>query len=184
MKNWKRNAVIAGVLILVCAGIYLNWLYKDHTPTLTETLDADKVLGEATLVLGNQTQPVEVIATQPISASGEYFAQMRLSRQTARDQAVELLQEAIAYAEGGDSGKSNEQLACIVNNALAESQIESMVIAKGYTDCVAYISGDGISLAVAQPENGLTDQDVSVLADIVLSQTDIKLSDIRVFGVE
>ena len=45
MKTWKRNAVIAGVLVLVCAGIYLNWLYGGNTPELTETLDADKVLG-------------------------------------------------------------------------------------------------------------------------------------------
>ena len=40
MKTWKRNAVIAGVLVVVCAGIYLNWLYGGSTPELTETLDA------------------------------------------------------------------------------------------------------------------------------------------------
>ena len=49
---------------------------------------------------------------------------------------------------------------------------------------MAYISQDGISVAVAAPENGLTQDDVSLVADIVLSQTDRKLGDIRIFGIE
>lgn len=183
MKAWKRNAIIAGVLVLVCAGIYLNWLYSGTTPDLTQTLDADKVLGESTLVM-NPSNSADV---QPVNAQqtgDEYFAQMRLSRQTARDEAVTLLQETIAYAEGEDTGLSGRQLEKIVADALAESEIESLVVAKGYRDCVAYISEDGISLAVASPENGLSESDVSLLADIVMSQTDYSLSDIRVVGVE
>ena len=38
--------------------------------------------------------------------------------------------------------------------------------------------------AVAAPEDGLTQSDVALLSDIVLSQTSCKLSDIRVIGVE
>ena len=175
MKTWKRNAIIAGVLVLVCAGIYLNWLYGKSGTDLTKVLDADKILSESTLVLNDTTQSQTALAPQSDSqTASEYFAQMRLSRQKARDQAVELLQETIAYAEGEDTAA----------DALAESQIESLVIAKGYADCVAYISDDAISLAVAAPESGLSQSDVSLVADIVLAQTDFKLSDIRVIGVE
>lgn len=183
MKNWKRNAAIAGVLVLVCAGIYLNWLSMDATPELTETLDADKVLGETTLVLsGSENGAVQDVVMQQSAA--EQFAQMRLSRQTARDEAVGLLQETIAYAEGQDTAQTSRELENIIAEALAESEIESLVIAKGYSDCVAYISDNGISLAVAAPASGLTSDDVSLLADIVMSQTDFGLSDIRVVGVE
>ena len=182
MKTWKRNAVIAGVLVLVCAGIYLNWLYGGRTPELTQTLDADKVLGEATLVVNDTLLPDTPVSSQ--NSMDEYFAQMRLSRQTARDDAIMILQETISYAEGEDTSETSRKLEGIVADALAESEIESLVIAKGYQDCVAYISEDGISLAVAAPESGLTDSDVSLLADIVMAQTDFKLSDIRVIGVE
>lgn len=181
MTTWKRNAVIAGVLVLACAGIYLNWLYGASTPELTETLDADKVLGESTLVLNDTAQTQPVSQTQ---GTTESFAQMRLSRQTARDEAVTLLQETIAYAEGEDTSASSRELEGIIADALAESQIESLVVAKGYRDCVAYISEDGISVAVAAPHDGLTQTDVSLLADIVMTQTDYTLSDIRIFGVE
>ena len=182
MKSWKRNVLIAGVLVLACAGIYLNWFYGRSSTDLTKTLDVDKLMGESTLVLSDTNEPAAAAA---VAADGaESFAAMRLSRQTARDEAVALLQETIAYAEGGDISESDAQLQRIVADALAESQIESMVIAKGYADCVAYISQDGISVAVAAPENGLTQDDVSLVADIVLSQTDRKLGDIRIFGIE
>ena len=43
MKTWKRNAIIAGVLVLVCAGIYLNWVHGSAAPDLTDSLDADTI---------------------------------------------------------------------------------------------------------------------------------------------
>lgn len=183
MKTWKKYAVIAGVLVLVCAGIYLNWLYGNKVPELTGTLDADKIMGEATLVMsGQEHKPAEEVSGTP--SGEEYFAQMRLTRQTARDEAVELLQETIAYAEGADTTQTSQKLETVISDALAESQIESMVIAKGYEDCVAYITADTVSLAVASPKEGLLEKDVALLADIVMDQTDYKLSQIRIFGVE
>lgn len=182
MKKWKRNATIAAVLVLVCAGIYLNWLYGSSAEDFTKTLDADKVLGESTLVLGTDGSE-NIAAVDNVQTTDEYFARMRLSRQTARDEAVQLLQETIAYAEGGDTNESSTALSGIIADALSESQIESMVIAKGYADCVAYITDDTISLAVAAPEDGLNESDVSLLADIIMAQTDYSLSQIRIFGV-
>ena len=183
MKIWKRNAVIAIVMVLICGGIYLNWLYEQDAIDLTKVLDADKIMGEATLVIHDETDPV-LEAANTDTNQDSYFAQMRLSRQTARDQAVTILQEAMAYAEGEDIADDSHKLDAIISEALAESRIESLVIAKGYKDCVAYISEEGISVAVAMPAEGLQQGDVSLLADIVMGQTDYDLSDIRIFGVE
>ena len=177
-KTWKRNLIAAGVLLVVCAGIYLNWYAGHSAADLTETLDAGKILDDTTLVLQQEQGDALVTPVQQTGTQAEYFAQMRLSRQTARDEAVELLQETIAYADG--DAASSAKLEGIISDALAESQIESLIVAKGYQDCVAYISEDGISVAVAAPEDGLTQSDVALLSDIVLSQTSCKLSDIRV----
>ena len=140
------------------------------------------LLDDTTLVLQQEQGDALATPVQQTGTQAEYFAQMRLSRQTARDEAVELLQETIAYADG--DAASSAKLEGIISDALAESQIESLIVAKGYQDCVAYISEDGISVAVAAPEDGLTQSDVALLSDIVLSQTSCKLSDIRVIGVE
>lgn len=186
MKTWKKNMVAAAVLVTVCAGIYLNWLYTDaeQTADLTDTLNAEKVLSEDMLVLSGDAS---------LNAAGEgleddlnvtdYFAAVRLSRQEARDSAVTLLQEAFSYTEGSDAEKNSAQLEQLVQTALTEAQIESLIIAKGYADCVAYMTEEGISIAVAAPEGGLQQADVAVITDIVLSQSDYDIPAIRVVEV-
>lgn len=187
MKVWKKNMVAAAILVTVCAGIYVNWLYtEDHTAvSLEDSLDTQKVMNEDSLVLSGD---MEAIASgeDVTSTSTDYFAAVRLSRQQARDNAVNLLQEAMAYS-GSDNTKELEsamELEEIVQTALSEAQIESLIIAKGYADCVAYMSGEGISVAVSSPEGGLQQADVSVIADIVMTQSDYSLDDIRVVEVQ
>ena len=181
MKNWKKNLVAAAVLVTVCSGIYLNWRYSggENTKDLTDTLNASKVMSDDLLVMSGDM--VEVGGESDTVT--DYFAAVRLSRQEARDSAVTLLQEAMAYGEDSEASASSAQLEEIVQTALCEAQIESLVIAKGYADCVAYMSEDGISVAVAAPEGGLQSGDVAVIADIVLSQSDFNMTDIHVVEV-
>ena len=187
MKVWKKNLVAAAVLVTVCAGIYVNWLYtEDKTAaSLEDSLDTQKVMNEDTLVLSGDMEAIAA-GEDTISTSTDYFAAVRLSRQQARDNAVNLLQEAMAYSgsEGSKDVESAMELEEIVQTALSEAQIESLIIAKGYTDCVAYMSGEGISVAVSSPEGGLQQADVAVIADIVMTQSDYSLDDIRVVEVQ
>ena len=182
MKAWKRNAVIATVLVFICAGVYLNWSYtqKEKTPELTQTLSA--VMGETTMVIADTSEEAEPAANMD---AADYFAQVRLSRQESRDSAVELLEETIAYDEGtavGDTASAT--LNTLVNTALSEAQIESMVIAKGFADCVTYITDDTVSVAVAAPAEGLSEADAALISDVVRSQTDYPLSQVRIIEVK
>ena len=179
MKIWKKNLVAAALLVTVCVGIYVNWTYTENqnVANLTDTLDAEKVLSEDTLVLSEED------AETVQNTASDYFAAVRLSRQEARDSALSLLQEAMAYGEDEQSTAGNAQLDEIVQTALCEAQIESLVIAKGYADCVAYIGEDGISVAVAAPEGGLQQADVAVIADIVMTQSKYTIDKIRVVEV-
>ena len=90
----------------------------------------------------------------------------------------------MAYNEDTESVQTNAELEKIVQTALCEAQIESLVIAKGYADCVAYMSSEGISVAVASPEGGLLQEDVAVIADVVITQSDYDLEDIRIIEVQ
>ena len=184
MNNWKKNLIAAAVLLVVCAGIYMNWMYTnaENVDNLTDKLDAQKVLAEDGLVLdADQLEHGDGSGENTVT---DYFAAVRLSRQEARDSAVNLLQEAMAYGDGSQSEESNTQLEQIVQTALCEAQIESLIIAKGYTDCVAYMSEDGISVAVASPEGGMQQEDVAVIADIVITQTGFTMEAIRVVEVQ
>ena len=180
MKQWKKNMVAAAVLVTVCTGIYLNWLYTDQQTAadLTDTVNAEKVLSDDLLALD------EEVLGEELNTATDYFAAVRLSRQQARDNALDLLQEAMAYDDATKAQESSQQLDEIVQTALSEATIESLIIAKGYTDCVAYMSNDGVSVAVAAPEGGLQTADVAVIADIVMTQSEYTLDDIRVVEVQ
>ena len=180
MKTWKKNMVAAAVLVTVCTGIYVNWLYTEQTSAknLTDTLYAEKVMSDDLLL----TDDAVLTDTQANTAT-DYFAAVRLSRQQARDKAVNLLQDVSANSDQTKAEESAAELSDIVQTALTEAQIESLIIAKGYTDCVAYMSSEGISVAVSAPEGGLKQDDVAVIADIVMSQSEYTLDDIRVVEV-
>ena len=182
MKTWKKNLVAAAVLVTVCTGIYVNWLYTEQSTAkeLTETLDFEKVMSDDTLILSAEDA---VLTDAEANTATDYLAAVRLSRQQARDSAVSLLQDVSVNSDQTKAEESAAELEDIVQTALTEAQIESLIIAKGYTDCVAYMSSEGISVAVATPEGGLNQEDVAVIADIVMTQSDYTLDDIRVVEV-
>ncbi len=185
MNNWKKNLIAAAVLLVVCAGIYMNWMYSNaqQVDNLTDTLDAQKVLSQDGLVLDDASLDYSAGNTDGNTIT-DYFAAVRLSRQEARDSAVNLLQEAMAYGDSSGAQQSSAQLEQIVQTALCEAQIESLIVAKGYADCVAYMSEEGISVAVAAPEGGMQQEDVAVIADIVITQTGFSMEAIRVVEVQ
>lgn len=184
MKTWKKNLVAAAVLVTVCAGIYVNWAYTEDQSiaNLTDTLDESKVLSADLLVMSDGITLNDALVDAGNTIT-DYFAAVRLSRQEARDSAVGILQEAMAYSGNENSAETSAKLEEIVNTALCEAQIESLVIAKGYADCVAYIGEQGISVAVAAPEGGIAEKDVALIADIVMSQSNFTVKDIRVVEV-
>ena len=182
MKKWKKNLVAGAVLLTVCGGIYANWAYSQSQTVsdLTDTLDENKIMSSDMLVMGENNS---LICENTTDTMTDYFAAVRLSRQEARDSAVTLLQETMAYGDASTSQVSAE-LEELVNVALCEAQIESLIVAKGYTDCVAYIANDAISIAVASPEGGLQQQDVAVISDIVITQSDYTMDQIYVVEVK
>ena len=82
------------------------------------------------------------------------------------------------------AAQTSAELEEIVNLALCEAQIESLVIAKGYADCVTYIADNAVSVAVAAPEGGLQQRDVAVIADIVVTQSGYTMDKVYVVEVK
>ena len=187
MKLWKRNAVVAAIVLFVCVAVYLNWNYPN------DTADAGKTLGEAALV-GSQTgdplvsgAPQETGSDgQPQATSSGYFATARLNRQQARDSALTLLQDA-ASSEGVDQAtidQANESIQTMATYTVTEAQIENLVMAKGYQDCVAFIGDNSISVVVSAPENGLDSSDTARIMDIVVTETGFTTDQIKIIETE
>ena len=189
---WKRNIVAATVLLFVCGAVYLNWKYASSVADPAAD-QSGKVLGQSTLVNGDNGGETETegenINTEGDSAStsGDYFATARLTRQQARDNAIALLREA-AESESADKEVANEAAAAIqvlAGYAVAEAQIENLVTAKGYPQCVAFMGDSSISVVVSPAgETGLEAADVARITDIVLNETDYTAGQITILEAE
>ena len=183
---WKRNIVAATVLLFVCAAVYLNWRYASNISDLGQESD-QKVLGQSTLVNGEaedeKTAQAESEEETAGTAAGDYFASARLSRQQARDNAISLLREA-AESESADAAVANEAaetIQVLAGYAIAEAQIENLVTAKGYAECVAFMGEDSISIVVSTgTEDPLSAEDVACITDIVLNETDYTAGQIKI----
>lgn len=189
MKLWKRNAVVAAIVLFVCMAVYLNWSYNQEP---AQTADTGKVLGEAALV-GTQQGSGQVLTGDEVrigegaTASGsDYFASARLNRQQARDSALSLLRQA-AGEEGVDQSvkdEANQTIQSMASVTVSEAQIENLVIAKGYSDCVAFISDNSISVVVGAVEGGLTTADTAKITDIVTGETDFTAGQIKIIEAQ
>ena len=173
----KRNAVVVTMAVLVCAAAALNWKYAGQEAQEGTRDAGTKILGEAALVSGTEDGE-DAPAAAPEDETGvytgsDYFASARLTRQQARDSAITLLQEAAAQ-ENADTAVANEAsegIQALASFTLKEAQIENLVTAKGYADCVAFMGEDSISVVVSTGERELTGEDVAKITDIAMSET-------------
>lgn len=127
----------------------------------------------------------QLVATTEKSTQ-KYFEETRLSRQKSRDEALDVLQKTLKNAKLSDTEKTNAtaELSKIVKDITAESDIENLVKAKGFTDCVAFINGDKISVAVQVSNGNLTKQNVAQIRDIVLNKTQVPTQNIVIIEVK
>ena len=198
MRNqWKRNAVVATVLLFVCAAVYLNWRYagnlaaEDAAPASQQSEDggSTKILGDATLVGGVPTLTDEGAAAAsntPTAPASSYFDTARLSRQQSRDNALSLLREAAGQqdVEQAALDEANRAIQTLAGYTMLEGQIENLVVAKGYADCVSFMGENSISVVVSAAEDGLQTEDVAKITDIVLSETEYAADQIKIMEAE
>ncbi len=182
-KLWKRNAVVAAVLVLVVAAIVLNGRYAAGVE------ESGKILGQATEVSATEHSDPAAEASgeaqEPPAAPSDYFATARLSRQQARDSALSLLQEASAGGEMDDrvADEVAQSIEALASCTITESQIENMITAKGYDDCVVFLSDESVSVVVSSQDDGLQTEDVAKITDVVKQETGFPASAIKILEV-
>ena len=185
---WKRNAVVVAIGLFVCAAVYLNWSYEQES-------QVGKTLGQSAMVNGENEDPLVHTSVQEETAAqtqsvqekaNGYFATARLNRQQARDSALSLLQDAAAREDADETVKTqvNDTIQTMADYTVTEAQIENLVVAKGYTDCVAFIGEESLSLAVSAPEGGLTQTDTAKIVDVVNQTAGFTADQIKIIEVE
>lgn len=202
MQVLKRNAVILGVLVFVCAAVYLNWSLgkeaeekagaKTESPeTATQVLAQDPMGAAREAGLYFSAEPEEEDAAVSTDTDGEttniaeYFAGVRLSRSQARDEATETLQVACAATDVSQEyiNTAATQIMDIAQWTMREADLENLIMAKGFEDCVVYMTPNGVSVTVPAPVDGLSDASVAKITDLILGETDYSAEQLKIVEI-
>lgn len=181
--KWKRNTAVAAMAVLVCTAVGLNWKYTADQGKEAVKEANGKILGEATRV-SNQAGESDTADETAVYTGGDYFASARLTRQQARDSALALLEEAAAQ-EGADQAtlsEASESIQVLAAYTLREAQIENLVTAKGYEDCVAFMSDGSLSVVVSTENGELQTEDVARITDIAMTESGLPASSIKIMA--
>ncbi len=191
MKINKKQLVMLSLSLVVCVAVYLNWRflqdgeYKSDTVSGTyDTVDTTKENeklenGEDNKILGE---------AQYVSSAGssvdEYFTNSRLTRKQSKDEAIELLNTVVSNESSSAESvaKANAEISALAAETELEGTVESLIKAKGFEDCVVFISSDLVNVVVKT--EGLTPEQAAQINEIVVSQTDISVSNIKIVEVK
>lgn len=199
MKYGKRQLILASLVLALGAAVYLNWQFAGTGVQVEESsAETSSALGAAQLVNNNYVETVsdgvestagevskpDAEATQGEAAApaAEKLSDARMTRQTARDEAVEMLEDILNDAEADSAVKEAavSEASAIAQNILKETNIESLVAAKGFSECVAYINDNTCTIVV----NGDMEdaQNALIVRDIAAAETGFSADQIKIIS--
>lgn len=199
-RNTRRVTALTLAAALVVA-VYLNWQYARTGAELeTEAVNVSaRVAEEASVPItdGLMTEAEAVSSTnknygeaQLVSVSNDsgskFFEEARLKREKAHDAALDTIQKTLKSASlSADEKKSYAQeLTGNLENLNAETEIETLVKAKGFADCLCFLQADRADLTVMTSGDALTAAQVAQIRDIILSKSSVTAQNITVVEVK
>lgn len=200
MRNKKANQRMTLLTLVVALGVavYLNWEYAKSTDiALSETapvattvgVSADDVVLDALAVdgeVGDKNYGEAQLVSVGEAKGDKFFEEARLSRTKTRDEALDKLQKSLKSAKLTTDEKTaaTEALTNTLNNITLENEIETLIKAKGFVDCVAFIDNDKVNVTVMTTNDGLTKEEVAQIRDIVLSKCSVTAQNITIVEVK
>ena len=163
-----RNIVIVLSVLLIGAAVFVNWTLFGGSNATENGFEN----GGNSAQVGGNTEG-ESNANGNTDETSNFFAVSQIERQRARDEAIEVLQNVVDDATSLDAAKEQAlaDIAAIAANIETEANIESLIKAKGFEECVAVISGDKANIVVNS--EGLKPNQLSQILEIVYLQADI-----------
>lgn len=174
----KRQLMLVALVAALGLAVYLNFYLVDSPSLSAGTGSADgrddTNLGDATFVGTGVSDPNE---------TPTYFDEARKNRTAAREEALSILQEVLdsAQASAEDKAQATQKATAIAENVLQESNIENLILAKGFADSVVYIEGARCSVVV-QAED-LQQQESLQILQIVVSQSAVEADQVQIAAV-
>ncbi len=175
----KRNLVIAGAVTLVIAAVAVNWIVfsgdskgdgYDYNASAGMSTNYGTTLN--TGAVGDETS--KPTGSVPEDADS-YFSSVEVSRQRARDEALEVLNAVVDNADASAEVKAEamKEIQTIAKEMSQESNIESILMSKGFAQCIAVINGGNANIVVKN-EGHLQSSQLAQINAVVYEQAGIE----------
>lgn len=178
----KRQIILASLVLGLGIAVYLNWQYANTKLELpvTNTVEAEgeeATYGEAQYVDGE-------VYDAEVEVEGEtFFVEAKMSRQKARDEAVETL--ATMLQDSALDADQKAQLALratdLSESIETEGKIENLIKAKGFTDVMVYYDTERADVIVKT--SGLLANEAAQIKDIILKETHLGAENISIVEI-
>lgn len=178
-KLGKKNLLIIGsfaviaVALIIGIAVYNRAEDKgfDYTQG-TGMQDVNSETGKQTENKNDKNDKNESVDT--------YFSSVELDRKRTRDEALEVLQSVVDNASASEAAKSEAiaEIAAIAKTMDTEANIETLIEAKGFEECVAVINNDSANIVVKS--DGLQAAQISQINEIVYEQAGILPVNIKI----
>lgn len=191
MKRRKQGLTLLTLAVALGVAVYLNW---EYAKTADESIVTDAEVQTVSVVdeLNTEAEPVDKnygeaqLVSVSKKSSSDFFDQARLSRTKTRDEALDSLKKSLKGSglSIDEKEKLTQELSQEIGNSNTENEIETMIKAKGFADCVAFISEGKVNITVMTSSGQLQADEVAQIRDIVLSKCDVSAQDICVVEIK
>jgi stage III sporulation protein AH len=121
---------------------------------------------------------ITIIPERGNEITDSFFSEYRLERERTRSEQIEIFNEIINNPNSNAEVRLDAQkkLLWLTNNLGKETKIESALVAKGFTDAAAVIESPTVMVVV--PSQGLRQDEIARIADLVMKITECKMEDV------
>lgn len=181
MKIKKMHILAAALVLALGAAVYLNWQFSGSSSAKS----ASKELGAATYV----SRDTAATADEALTGSkrqltpAEQLIKARTDRAQAQDKALSSAKEMITLSENSDDVKKAavEKASEIERRMIAQSNVENILSAKGFSDVICYAGEKGCTVTVLSQD--MKQDSPLIIKDVVMSQLEIGFNDIVIVDV-
>lgn len=210
MKIQKRHVLMASLVLALGAAVYLNWQFTGNSDMLSvdaskklgeaqyvngditdETQEAgifDSIFGDDDKSTESAEETTEGEDTTAVKAELteeqiSYFSTVRTDREQVQSKVLEDAKEVLSLSENSEEAKEEaaESVSQLEKLILAQSNIENLLKAKGFTDVVCFISDEGCNVVVAS--QNMDDNSSLLVKDAVMSQLDMGSEQIKIIQI-
>ena len=189
----RKKLTLFTLVLALSTAIYLNWEYAKNDNGLQMVATGAEISNSQTIIVEEKDENIadknygdaQLVSLSDNSGT-KYFDEARLTRTKTRDEALDKLQTTLKSSKitAEEKEKATGTLTNTIESITSEGDIESLIKAKGFVDCMAFIDGDKANIAVMIGNEGLTKAQVAQVRDIVVSKTTVQAKNITVVEVK